>query len=47
MDLYGNINNSFNVCPGDGIGSHASLKMRWPEGRVGSSPTWGTNSYLK
>ena len=31
-------------CPGGGIGRRVGLKIRWPSGLVGSSPTPGTKS---
>ena len=36
-----NTNDNYS-CPGGGIGRHAGLKILWPLGRVGSSPTPGT-----
>ena len=33
------------VSPGAGIGRQSRLKIVWPYGRVGSSPTLGTNKY--
>jgi hypothetical protein len=29
-------------CPGGGIGRRSGLKIRWPQGRAGSSPAPGT-----
>jgi hypothetical protein len=29
-------------CRSGGIGRRAGLKIQWPQGRVGSSPTFGT-----
>ena len=34
------------LCPGDGIGRHARLKIWWLHGRMGSSPIPGNNRYF-
>ena len=40
--------NSLYICPDDGIGRHARLKIWWLQGREGSSPSLGTKwNYLK
>ena len=33
-------------CPSGGIGLRARLKIVWPQGRVGSSPTLGTKEKI-
>ena len=33
------------LCPGDGIGRHARLKIWWLHGRMGSSPIPGRKNY--
>ena len=33
------------LCPGDGIGRHARLKIWWLHGRMGSSPIPGSKNY--
>src|SRR5690606_22643213 len=35
------------LCPGGGIGRRDGLKLRWPRGCVGSSPTLGTRKRVR
>ena len=43
---YAKQNQINNTCPDDGIGRHARLKIWWPQGREGSSPSLGTKRKL-